>query len=298
MVRKIVSIAALAGAVLLPTFVVYASHLGYPSSHIIFGKSYFYTLNLLALITKLTGRDIKDGTQLNVKVKILASDTACSNPQAHVINPGVGPRGDVFLTSDPLNSNNLLKSDRTKSTFSTTASGELVVDPAIRLDQNLGLCKTSSGQGQWTQLFWQDRDCIKAQPSGNTCYTNFAAFVNGVLTYVTGPNTGQPVPLCESTASNNNCGTDGGGTYQPYYGWTFVFLPTQFAMNAFVTTQGAPDPDSNFYWQCQFKPNNEIGAAQPGEPYSISNPPVNGWGGIPPAEYNCIEITQSQYDAL
>jgi hypothetical protein len=291
MIRKFATIAALAGAALISTYAVYASHLGYPSSHVIFGKAYYYSLNFLALITKLTGRDIKDGTQLKVEVKILSSETACLNPQTFVINPGTGPKGNITLISDPLTSSNLVKSDRTKSTFSTTATGDLVLDEALRLTS---ICKDSPGSSQWYQLYWQDRNCIKGQTSGNTCYTDLARLVNGQLIYVTGLNAGQPVPDCVLDATNSNCGSP----YNKNYNWTFVFLPSAFAMKANVWTAGAPDLDSDFYWSCQFKSNNETGANNPGAPYSFNNPPVNGWAGVPPAEYDCTPITKLQYDAL
>jgi hypothetical protein len=290
MISKFATVAVLAGVALISTIAVHASHLGYKSTHIILGKAYYYSLNINALITALTGRDIKDGTQLKAEVKILSSETACLNPQSHIINPGEGPKGNISLISDPLNSSNLVKSDRTKSTFSTTATGDLVLTEALRLTS---ICKDSPGTSQWYQLYWQDRNCKKGDPitANNTCYTEFARFDGAILKYV---DTGLPVPDCLLDATNSNCGSP----YNKYHNWTFVFLPSVFAMKAYVQIAGGTEPDSDFYWSCQFKPNNEAGANNPGAPYSFNNPPVNGWAGVPAAEYACTPITKVQYDAL
>ena len=278
-VRKLAVIAVLLGGALTSTYGVYASHLGYPSTHIYYGRAYFYTLNLFALIDGLKGWQLKEGVRLNAAVKLIQTESECLNPEKKLITPGKGPTGEVVLTSDDVGSDDLdKKADRTKkNVFTTTASGELIVDPTLRLSDP-GICKDAPGASQWGQVYWKDRDCIKGQPSGNTCYKDLAAYVDGVLTWVTGDNTGQAVG-----------NTDG---------FVFVVLPTQFAMQAWVTTAGVPDVDSYFSWICQFKANNEIGAAQPGEPYSLSNPPVNGWGGIPPAEYDCTEISNAQFNGL
>lgn len=308
MIRKFTTIAAVAAAALMSMNAVHASHLGYKSTHIIGGKAYFFTLNFSALITSLTGRDIKDGTQLVADVKISDSDTACANPQTHRVMPGVGPKGNVVLTSEPLSESDVLdKNDREKrNIFATTATSDALVPAEFRLRDDLGLCKETAGT-QWVQMFWEDKSppCIKGQATGNTCYgaytastgyTRLAVWMNNSLTIVPSSTALQCTRTLKTPAP-----AAGEDPYN-YFGadcenWTFVFLPTMFALKAYVTTAGVADTDSNTYYSCQFNINNDAGAPRSGEPYGIGNPPDAGWGGpvANAASYQCDAITDEQY---
>ena len=69
------------------------------AAYLIGGKWYFFSLDFEASLAKVTGRDLKDGTNLFADVKIDTSNTQCANPQGQLINPGQGPKSTASGTS-------------------------------------------------------------------------------------------------------------------------------------------------------------------------------------------------------
>ena len=264
MISRIATLSVLAGAALLSANPVHASHLGYKSTHIILGKAYFYSLNLYATITSLTGRNINDGTALGAGVKVLTAETQCQNPQGKFVS-GVGPKAELNLSSDLLTADNLVKADRTKSTFRTTATG------ALSFGNNLAsYCKDAGqvgGPSQWYQLYWKYSGCTTGAPSNNTCYARLARHDGTTLIYID-----------DNTPVGNTAD------------WTFVYVPSTFVTQAIVTKGGVPDGESITSWSCSFESNVN------GQPYSIINPPVGGWGGPNPATYACTLIGNDVYN--
>jgi len=281
MIRTFATIAVITGAALTSTSAVYASHLGYPSTHIIFGQAYYYSINFDLLFKKITGKNLKEGTFAGATVKIGNADSACSNPQLKLIAPGVGPKGIVSGTSPSVDDGDLVKDDRYKGNiYQTTTTILELVPEGERLSPPEGLCKTTSGNGDWETLFWQDRECDKGKaPEDLTdpvCYKEFAGFDSeGTLRFVTGPGAGNLVIGKEN--------------------WTYVYLPTGFAFK--IDLNFGETVDESIYGICNFVQNTEVGAAKPGEPYSITNPPVNGWAAQPAAPYNCEPITLDQFNS-
>ena len=269
MIRKI-SLAAVTAAMMM--ILAGPAHAG---SYIIGGKVYYFSLNIEALIAKVTGKDLKDGTYIGAEVKITNADTACSNPQTHVINPGQGPAGTVSGTSPNINDGNLVKNDKvTGNVYQTTATIIDLVPAEQRLNPPAGICKETPGVAQWYPLFWQDKNCNKGAITnfGTTCYSDYAASDGyGGLTYVTGNFAGQPVTYNTSLAD-----------------WTYIYLPTalKFKADLINSTTGVV---SSIYGSCRFPLNPANG-----EPYSITNPPVGGWAAAP-TYYECVAITADLY---
>jgi len=275
MLRKFATTAVLASAALLFGTPAHAT------AYFIGGKWYYFSLDFQALIAKITGKDLNDGTSVQTQVVILTADSICLNPQSHNVNPGKGPKGVAYGQSPNLTDGDVLdKNDRQKrNIFTTTAVTADLVAEGDRLRQDLGLCKDAPGASSWVQLYWQDRECNKgALPLADpVCYKDYAYFPDGVtLTYLSGSNAGTAVPTP----------TD----------WTFVYLPTTFAFKGNLYNSTSQTPYATIYGQCQFSTNNDPAANQPGQPYSISNPPVDGWAASPPASYDCVSITAAQYN--
>jgi hypothetical protein len=270
MIRKIGIAAVFAGAGLM---LAGPAHAG---SYFYAGKWYYYSLNFEALIAKVTGKDLKDGTFVGAEVKITSPDTACSNPQTKVINPGKGPEGTVSGTSPNIDDDDLVKKDRVQGNiFQTTASILDLVPEDERLNPPAGVCKDAPGASEWLPLFWQDRNCDKGKAAQDLqfpiCYKDYAAFVDGFLTYVTGDFEGSRVTTNTSEAD-----------------WTYVYLPTAFKFKAEINT--GTSVYSQIYGSCRFPLNPANG-----EPYSITNPPADGWAALPPVYYDCIVITADEY---
>jgi hypothetical protein len=273
MIRKI-AIAAFASVAIMSAGTAHAG------AYFIAGTWYFFSLDFEALIKKVTGKDIKDGTYVGAEVKITNADTVCSNPQSHLINPGQGPEGTLYGTSPNINDDNLTKDERYKgNVFQTTAKILDLVPEEDRLNPPSGTCKDAPGVSSWQPLFWLDRNCDKGKAAADlqypVCYKDYAAFVDGTLTYVTGAYAGDPVEYHDTSLSD----------------WTYAYLPTAFKFVAYLesSTTGAY---SQIYGSCQFPLNPANG-----EPYSISNPPAGGWAASPPVYYECQEITADQYNA-
>lgn len=284
MFRKLAILATFASAAMVLTAPAHAT------AYFIAGQWYYFSLDFEALIAKITGKDLKLGTYVGASVTILSADTECANPQSKLVNPGQGPAGQTITGISPnLTSDDLTKSDNKVygNTYTTTATVLDLVDPSLRLNPPQDLCKNPPGAASWVPLFWQDRNCSKGLPpeqlTDPVCYKEVAIFVYNsdgtrTLTYATGALSGTPV------AAGSDCSPD-----NPYCDWTFVYLPTGFKFTATLqnSTTGAY---SYLYGQCQFPANNETGANDPGAPYSISNPPVNGWAAAPPVYYDCAAI--------
>lgn len=272
--RKFATIAVLAGAALMWANAGYSSHRGKFEAHLIGGKIYWYSINFEELIKKITGSDLKAGTFVSAELKILSADSACSNPQTHVINPGQGPKGTAFGSSPQVNDDNLVRSDKVLgNVYQTTASVINLVPDDMRLNPPAGICKDAPGASQWQVLFWQDRNCDKGKAPGDLldpiCYKEFAAFgSDGFLRFVTGPFAG-------SVVANK-------------FDWTFVYLPTLFKFKVDLIV-GPGSVETN-YGSCQFplNPSN-------GQPYGITNPPAGGWAALPRVEYTCVPIPSGQY---
>ncbi len=274
MIRKIAIAAVFAGAVLTMAGPAHAA------AYLIGGKWYYFSLNFETLIAKVTGKDLKDGTFVGAEVKITSADTACSNPQTHVIDPGQGPAGTLYGTSPSINDGDLVKDDRVKgNVYQTTATIIDLVPEAERLYPPAGTCKDAPGASQWFPLFWQDRNCDKGKAAQDLvppiCYKDYATAAydaNGTfvsLTYVTGDYAGT--------------------TVQDPQNWTYAYLPTAFKFRADLDS-GTSEPYSSIYGSCRFPLNPANG-----EPYSITNPPAGGWAALPAVYYDCIVITADQY---
>jgi hypothetical protein len=253
------------------------------AAYFIGGKWYYFSLNFEALLAKITGKDLKTGTYVGAEVKILDSDVRCANPQGHFIDPGQGPLGTAYGTSPSVDADDLTRTGNkvTGNIYTTTASVVELVPEGQRLNPPADLCKNPPGNATWQPVYWQDRNCSKGLPVGQltdpVCYRDLAVKVNGALVYITGPYTGALVSSVDNEAN-----------------WTFTYLPTAFKFRADLINSAAGTYDS-LYGSCQFPPNNEAGAAMPGAPYSLSNPPVNGWAADPPVGFDCVQIPAEQY---
>lgn len=249
------------------------------AAYFIGGKWYFFSLNFDSLLAKVSGGDLRAGTTVQANVEILGSNVECSNPQGKTIG-GVGPKGVAYQgTSEPVTADNLTKTDNKVkgNVYQTTTTIDINTE---RNADNLGLCKDAPGNSAWQPLYWQDMSCDKNKPVGDladpVCYKERAVKVDGILTYLTGPLKGQIVGNTQNDSANN----------VGY--WTFVYLPTAFKFKAALNV-GSTTPDFE-YGSCTFPLNVELNAANPGQPYSISNPPVNGWAASPGVGYNCVAI--------
>ncbi len=272
MIRKFAIAAVFAGAGLMLAGPAHAA------AYFIGGKWYYFSLNFEALIAKVTGKDLKDGTFVSAVVNITSADTACSNPQTKVINPGTGPQGTLILETPNIKDDNFVKKDRAQGNiFQTTASTDELVPEDQRLNPPDRICKDAPGASQWFPLFWQDKNCEKGEAAADLalpiCYKDYAAFVDGFLTYVTGD-------LAGSAVTTNTLLTD----------WTYVYLPTEFKFEAEINT--GESAYSQIYGLCRFPLNTEN---DKGEPYSITNPPERGWAALPAVYYDCIPITADEY---
>jgi len=270
MIRKLAVAALVAGWTLAVTSPAMAA-----TPRLIGGQWVYLSLDFTALIEKLTGKDINDGTFVGATVKILTADTLCANPQTKLTNPGQGPKSIASGTSPNINDGNLTKDDRVKGTvFTTTAVISDVVPAATRLNPPEGTCKSSPGVGDWQPLYWQDRSCNKGTITGyqTNCYQDYAGFVNGTLTYINGAFAGYPVTINSALAD-----------------WTYIYLPTSFKFKATLNNSTTGSAYSDIYGTCQFPLNPANGEA-----YSITNPPAGGWGSA--VGYECVEITADQYN--
>ena len=265
MLKKITMAACFASALMMVSAPASAA------AYFIGGKWYFFSLNFDSLLAKISGGDLRAGTTVKADVEVLASNVQCSNPQGKVIS-GVGPKGGAYQGTSPIvTANNLTKTDNkvTGNIYQTTTTVDI---NTVRDADGLGLCKDAPGTSAWQPLYWQDRNCDKNKAVGDLmdpiCYKERATKVNGALTYLTGPLKGQLV---------GNPGE-----------WTFVYLPTAFKFKATLNV-GSATPDFE-YGSCTFPLNVEPNAASYGQPYSINNPPVNGWAASPGVGYNCVAI--------
>ena len=273
MFRKIAIAACFASALMMVSAPASAA------AYFIGGKWYYFSLDFEALLAKITGNDLKTGTYVGAEVKILSSNVQCANPQGQLIDPGQGPQGVAYGTSPTVNANDLTRTGNKVqgNVYTTTAQVIDLVPPEQRLNPPYNLCKNPPGTASWQPVYWQDRNCSKGLPVGQladpVCYKDLAVKENGVLTYITGPSAGTQV-FDES-------------------GWTFIYLPTVFKFKADLKS-GTSTYDT-LYGSCKFPLNNEVGAVSPGQPYSLSNPPVNGWAASPAVGFDCAAIPSSQY---
>jgi hypothetical protein len=161
--------------------------------------------------------------------------------------------------------------------YQTTAKIVELVPEDQRLIPPDGICKDAPGVSEWFPLFWQDRNCDKEKAAEDLqspiCYKDYAAYVNGSLTYVTGDQKGVAV--------------------QTPNDWTYVYLPTEFKFKAGIVT-GESASYSEIYGLCRFPLNPANG-----EQYGINNPPAGGWAALSadgePIYYDCIPITADHY---
>ena len=250
------------------------------AAYFIGGKWYYFSLNFEALLAKITGKDLKTGTYVGAEVKILNSDVRCANPQGHFIDPGEGPKGIAYGTSPTVDADDLTRTGNkvTGNVYTTTASVIDLVPEGQRLNPPADLCKNPPGNSSWQPVYWQDRNCSKGLPVGDltnpVCYRDLAVKNDGVLVYVTGPSAGTPV----TNAAD----------------WTFMYLPTVFKFKATLVNTASGEYDT-LHGSCQFPANLETAAANYGQPYSLNNPPVNGWAAWPPVGFDCVEIPSAQY---
>lgn len=233
------------------------------AAYLIGGRWYYFSLDYDATLSKVTGRDLNLGTQVRGAVQITRSQVQCGNPQGYILDPGEGPQLSASGTSGVLNQADLDKSDRSKSTFKKTVQVPLPVDPVDSTCDG----PANSPNGEWTALYWQNSGCDRGDEAtyGVMCYSYLAykKISDGKLYYVTGPLAGSQV----SDASQ----------------WTFVYLPTEFSYTSTVYVEGAPT--GGFTGTCFFDEN----PASPGQPYSLSYPPVEGWAKVK-TPYVCTEV--------
>jgi hypothetical protein len=271
MFKKMAIAACFAGAFTMVSAPAHAA------AYLIGGKWYFFSLDFEATLAKVTGKDLKDGTRIFADVKIDASNIQCANPQGNILDPGEGPASNASGSSANVTDKDLTRTGNkvTGNVYTTTAQVALPKDPPVA-----NPCKDPNGVAEWKPTYWQYDGCARGTATNPipgslpVCYTDRAAMLGGQLTYVSGPLTGTLVA-------------------EPGK-WTFVYLPTVFRYKAAVVT-GA-DETSSEYGSCNFPANNEAGAPYPGLPYSLSNPPTNGWAAYPPVSYVCTAIPQSTYD--
>jgi hypothetical protein len=272
--RKI-AIAACSAGVLLA-----ASAPASAAAFLIGGKWYFFSLDFEASLAKVSGKDLRDGTRVFAEVKIDESNIQCANPQGNLVDPGEGPKSTASGTSANVTDKNLTRSANkvTGNIYTTTAAVALPKDPPLA-----NPCKDPNGVAEWKPTYWQFAGCVRGTatnpiPVGTVgspvCYTDRAfKRTDGTLVYVSGPLTGTPVAAPAD--------------------WTFVYLPTEFRYKAAVET--ATVETSSEYGACNFPANNEPGAPAAGLPYSLDNPPTNGWAAYPPVSYVCTAIPLSTY---
>ena len=226
------------------------------AAYLIGGKWYFFSLDYDATLKKVTGRELNDGLTVTSNVTITGSQILCGNPQGNVINPGVGPTLSTTATSDPVDaSNDVVKSDRSKSTFKKTV--EVPLEPP--LPSNVCVSPANSTNGQWTVLYWKKDNCNRGTAATtNVCYSDFAYKKDGALYY---------------TESGDEVGDE--------TGWTFVYLPTNFYYKSIVNVNLIPT--TAVEGNCKFANNTN------GQPYSLSNPPAGGWASARTL-YTCTEV--------
>ena len=238
------------------------------AAYLIGGKWYYFSLDYDATLKKVTGRELKAGLQVKSDVGITRSQIQCGNPQGQILNPGQGPQLSAGGISDPVDPLiDLVKSDRSKSTFQKTVKVDLPTLPP----PNACDAPANSLNGEWKPLYWQKSGCDRGDETltGVMCYSDFAyRKADGFLYYVTGPSTGDPV------------GLDNEGN------WTFVYLPTEFGYNSDVYVENVRT--GGVTGTCTFANNPSPYAVYPGSPYSLDNPPVGGWAKVK-TPYVCSE---------
>lgn len=258
-VRKIAIAACFASALMMVSAPASAA------AYFIAGKWYFFSLDFNAELAKVTGKDLNDGTRVDANVTITASDVQCANPQGNLVDPGQGPRVVAYGTSDDLTDGDILRADRKRGNiYAKSASVALPTDPPVGSNP----CKDPAGVAEWRPTYWRYKGCDRGTQATPlpTCYADRAVKINGTLIY-----------------------TVGGAVVDDPLNWTFVYLPTVFTYVATVRT-GADDPaDPTLTGECRFPANNEAGARFPGQPYSLSNPPSNGWGAAQ-VDYVCTGL--------
>lgn len=271
MFKKIVIGACFASALLMVSAPANAA------AYFIGGKWYYFSLDFVADIAKISGKDLKTGTNVSAFVKIVNADTLCTNPQGKFINPGVGPKVSAFGTSPNVTDEDLSRTENKVkgNVYTTTAAVPLAKDPPVNP------CKDPVGVAEWKVLYWQSENCDKGLPvdklgiTGNAvCYRDLAYKNNAdKLVYISsGVEVASPAD------------------------WTFVYLPTLFKYMGTLDNTVSGNYDKQF-GACQFPINNEPLAAFPGTAYSLSNPPVNGWAATPAIYYACGPITETQFNA-
>ncbi len=290
MFKKIATVACLASAMSMVSAPASAA------AYFIGGKWYYFSIDFEADLAKVTGKDVKDGTRVQVAAKITNSNVQCGNPQGQLIS-GVGPTGTVTGTSkfvDPADQV-LIRDNRVKGNVykSTTQVTKLV---ANGLKPDFG-CENSAGNGNFVPVYWRYLNCNKGGITGfpEACYQERAVATsfdtNGVATalmYSTGPRWREAI-----TGDDIN-------------NWTYVYLPTAFNYRATIevltdatttppTYTTTTEPDGRQFGSCSFPANNEPGAAYYGQTYSLNNPPVNGWAATP-IDFTCGPITETDYN--
>ena len=123
MFKKIAIAACFASALMMVSAPAHAA------AYFIGGKWYYFSLNFEALIAKVTGKDLKTGTYVGAEVKILNSNVQCVNPQGHLLDPGLGPKGTAYGSSPNVKDDDLTKLGNkvTGNVYSTTADRKSVV---------------------------------------------------------------------------------------------------------------------------------------------------------------------------
>ncbi len=252
------------------------------SWHYVNGRWVWYSLLNDSTWSGITGKDLLDGTSIRAQAASQASDALCFNPQSKKVNPGTGPKVTVYGESPALTSGDALTKDNKQqgTTYQTTVEISNLVKETDRLTFNP--CKSVPGSGSWVPTYWQDRNCNKGQITSFTavCYKDYAYFSNGVLVYLS-----DGTPVSDTGTPSTDCPVD--NPCYKYPSWTFVYLITAFAYEEWVHNAATNSDGGNAKGTCRFGANNETGATQPGQPYSIMNPPVNGWAAYPPVPYQC-----------
>jgi hypothetical protein len=289
--RCFASTTLLAAATLMIAGSANASHLGYPSAHLLAGRVVYYSIDFQAILNKLTGKDLKVGTDLFLRVDILGSNVACANPQSKAVMPGTGPKGRAFGSDEVSADDQVDKGDRTGATFVTNVAAVDLVPAEMRLAPPEGLCKATKGT-EWQVVFWQDRGCSKGLPwdqlTNPICYDyrRFGLYDLGpnLAGQITLLSTGEVIDFKDRPSERDN--------------WVWVYLPTQFVFKADLKIDTYAE---TLYGHCAFPPNNEPGANKPGEPYGINNPPeadgvTASWAAFPPVEYGCSLLKLEEWE--
>lgn len=248
------------------------------AAYFIGGKWYYFSLDFEASLAKVTGKELNDGTTVNAKVTVTRSEVQCVNPQGQLVDPGQGPSATITASSDPLTDADAEDLSRTANKVTGNTYKKKLAVPLPQIAQT-NPCKTSSGVGEWKPTYWRfggpDGDqCLRGVPATdpNACYSSRAYFVDGQLTYLNG------VPVEPDNPA-------GATPAEKWSSWTLVYLPTEYSYEGTITTGGVLSKEAA-KGVCTFGPNTEAGARFPGQPYSLSNPPVYGWA-FAPVAYQC-----------